>query len=148
MPKSTPCTMLLRKNPKPKTKKYFFHGTLEVLPSLLRVWTALKHNHLVSYAVAKTCEYWWFCPALLAAKVLSTKWVPRVSLDTYSRNCTIHPVLCCLKKIHYSSIYLRQFRNPIRVPRIRETYHRVPGIRENQVPRNREIGSLQVHTST
>jgi len=32
--------------------------------------------------------------------------------------------------------------DPIRVPRIRENYHRVPGIRENQVPRIREIGSL------
>jgi len=48
---------------------------------------------------------------------------------------------------------LRCFRDPIRVhrienrvPRIRENYHRVPKIRENRVPRIREIGSLQVHT--
>ena len=33
-----------------------------------------------------------------------------------------------------------------RVPRIRGNYHRVPRIRENRVPRIREIGSLQVHT--
>jgi len=43
--------------------------------------------------------------------------------------------------------------DPIRVPRIEnwvtriiENYHRVPRIRENRVPRIREIGSLQVHT--
>ena len=33
-----------------------------------------------------------------------------------------------------------------RVPRIRENYHRVPKIRENRVPRIREIGSLQIQT--
>jgi len=34
--------------------------------------------------------------------------------------------------------FLRRFRDPIRVPRIRENYHRVPKIRE--------IGSLQIQT--
>jgi len=50
-------------------------------------------------------------------------------------------------------VFLRCFRDPIRVPRIEnrvhrisENYHRVPKIRENLVPRIREIGSLQVHT--
>jgi len=45
--------------------------------------------------------------------------------------------------------------DPIQVPRIenqvptiRENYHRVTRIRENRVPRIREIGSLQVHTGT
>jgi len=38
------------------------------------------------------------------------------------------------------------FRDPKRVPRIRENYHRVPKIRGNRVPRIREIGSLQVET--
>ena len=49
--------------------------------------------------------------------------------------------------------FLRRFRDPIRVPRIsnrvpriRENYHRVPKIRENRVPRIREIGSLQIQT--
>ena len=49
--------------------------------------------------------------------------------------------------------FLKCFRYPIRVPgienrfpRIRENHHRVPRIRENRVPRIREIGSLQVHT--
>jgi len=50
-------------------------------------------------------------------------------------------------------VFLRRFRDPIRVPRIsnrvsriRENYHQVPKIRENRVPRIREIGSLQIHT--
>ena len=49
--------------------------------------------------------------------------------------------------------FTRCFRNPNRVPRIEnrvpkisESCHRVPRIRENRVPRIREIGSLQVHT--
>jgi len=42
--------------------------------------------------------------------------------------------------------FLRRFRDPIRVHRIGENVHRVPRIRENRVPRIREIGSLQVHT--
>jgi len=49
--------------------------------------------------------------------------------------------------------FLRCFRDLIRVPRIenrvpriRENYHQVPRIRENRVPRIREIGSLQIHT--
>jgi len=49
-------------------------------------------------------------------------------------------------------VFLRCFREPIRVPRIenrvpriRENHHRVPRIKENRVPRIREIGSLQVH---
>jgi len=41
----------------------------------------------------------------------------------------------CLTFIRF---FLRCFRNPIRVPRISENYHRVPRIRE--------IGSLHVHT--
>jgi len=41
--------------------------------------------------------------------------------------------------------FLRHFRDLIQVPRIRENYHRFPKIRENQVPRIREIGSLQIH---
>jgi len=48
--------------------------------------------------------------------------------------------------------FLRRFRDPIRVPRIsnrvpriRENYDRVPKIRENRIPRIREIGSLQIH---
>jgi len=53
----------------------------------------------------------------------------------------------------YCRFFLRRFRDPIlvprisnRVPRIRENYHRVPKIRENRVPRIREIGSLQIQT--
>jgi len=42
--------------------------------------------------------------------------------------------------------FLRRFRDPIRVLRISENYHRVPKVRENRVPRIREIGSLQNHT--
>jgi len=38
----------------------------------------------------------------------------------------------------YIRVFLRCFRDPNRVPRIRENYYRVPRIRE--------IGSLQVHT--
>jgi len=42
--------------------------------------------------------------------------------------------------------FLRRFRDPIRVPRIRENYHRVPKIIKNRVPRIREIGPLQIQT--
>ena len=42
--------------------------------------------------------------------------------------------------------FFKVFRDPKRVPRIRENYHRVPKIRGNRVPRIREIGSLQVET--
>jgi len=40
--------------------------------------------------------------------------------------------------------FLRCFRDPIRVPRISENYHRVPGIRENRVPKIRESGPYRV----
>jgi len=49
-------------------------------------------------------------------------------------------------------VFLRRFRDPIRVPIIENRvpavrkYYRVPRIRENRVPGIREIGSLQVHT--
>jgi len=49
-------------------------------------------------------------------------------------------------------VLLRRFRDPVRVPRIsnrvlriRENDHRVPKIKKG-VPRNREIGSLQIQT--
>jgi len=38
------------------------------------------------------------------------------------------------------------FWDTIRFPRISENYHRVLRIRENRVPRIREIGSLQINT--
>jgi len=43
-------------------------------------------------------------------------------------------------------VFLKRFRDPIRVPRIREKYHRDPTLRENRVPKIREIGSLQIHS--
>jgi len=39
-------------------------------------------------------------------------------------------------------VLMKCFRDPIRVPRIREKYHRVPRIRDNRDHRIREIGSL------
>jgi len=51
-----------------------------------------------------------------------------------------------IKNLHMYQVFLRRFRDPIRVPRIRENYHWVPKIRENQVPTIREIGSLHIHT--
>ena len=57
------------------------------------------------------------------------------------------------RKYMCGQFFLRRFRDPIwvprisnRVPRIRENYHRVPKLRENRVPRIREIGSLQIHS--
>jgi len=42
--------------------------------------------------------------------------------------------------------FLRCFRDPIWVPRIREKCRRAPRIKENRVPRIRESESLQDHT--
>ena len=60
--------------------------------------------------------------------------------------------LALLFSKEYSQGFLGDFRDPIRVHRIenrvlriRENYHQVPKVRENRVPRIREIGSLQVH---
>jgi len=48
-------------------------------------------------------------------------------------------------QVSFNHVFLRHFRNTIRVLRIS---NRVPRIRENyhRVPRIREIGSLQIHT--
>jgi len=53
---------------------------------------------------------------------------------------------CKERKVVYNQGFLRRFRDPIRVPRISENYHRVPKIRENSVPIIREIWSLQIQT--
>jgi len=50
---------------------------------------------------------------------------------------------CYTKILRLTQGFLRCFRDPIRVPRIE---NRVLRIRENRIPRIREIGSLQVHT--
>jgi len=51
-----------------------------------------------------------------------------------------------------TQVFLRPFRDPIRVPRIsnrvpriKANCHGIPEIRKNRVPRIREIGSLQIH---
>ena len=69
---------------------------------------------------------------------------------SYSRLLGLVNAQCIMHKVR---VFLRRFRNPIRVlrisnrvPIIRENYHRVPKIWENRVPRIREIGSLQIHT--
>ena len=54
------------------------------------------------------------------------------------------PIICHLYLYLYQ--FLRCLRDLLRVPIIRENYHRVSRIRENRVPRIREIWSLQVHT--
>jgi len=43
---------------------------------------------------------------------------------------------CLLKYLTFKQGFLRCFRLENRVPRIRENYHRVPGIRENRVPKD------------
>ena len=77
-----------------------------------------------------------------------------------TRMQTFSMIDSCRELNEICRVFLRCFRNPIRVPRIenrvprienrvpriRENYHRVPRTRENRVPRIREIGSLQVHT--
>ena len=68
----------------------------------------------------------------------------------------LDPQLCLeftFKFFWLTQVFLRRFKDPIRVPiisnrvpRIRKNYDRVPKIRENRVPRIIEIGSLQIHT--
>jgi len=50
------------------------------------------------------------------------------------------------RKVSICRFFLRCFKDPSWVPRISKNYHRVPKIRENQVPRIREIGFLQIST--
>jgi len=50
-----------------------------------------------------------------------------------------------ISQLSIEQVFLRCFRDPIRVPRTSENYHRVPRIRENRVLRIREIGSLQIN---
>jgi len=58
-----------------------------------------------------------------------------------------------MQNTNSAGFFSRRFRDPIRVPRIsnrvsriRENYHRAPKIRDNWIPRIREIGSLQIQT--
>jgi len=58
-----------------------------------------------------------------------------------------------LYDIYIYRVFLKRFRDPMRVlrisnrvPRITENYHRAPKIIKNRVPRIREIGSLQFQT--
>jgi len=48
--------------------------------------------------------------------------------------------------IHSRSGIFRCFRDPIRVPRIRENYHRVPRVKKIGSLESQKIGSLKVHT--
>ena len=48
------------------------------------------------------------------------------------------------KELGKPGFFLRRFRDPIRVPRIRENYHRAPKIRKKRVPRIREIGNVDI----
>jgi len=64
-----------------------------------------------------------------------------------SLHVTVNSKVCI-----FTSVLLRCFRDPNRVlrienlvPRFKENYHQVPRIKENWVPRIRQIGSLQVH---
>jgi len=73
--------------------------------------------------------------------------VARLSAEASCETCERIVLLLVLQ------VFLRCFRDPNRVPgienrvpRIRKNYHRVPRIRENRVPRIREIGSVHVHT--
>ena len=73
--------------------------------------------------------------------------------SSYKKQLLTYEYVFACQDFSVAQGFLRCFRDPIRVPRIsnrvpriRENYHRVPTIRENRVPRIREIGSLQVHT--
>ena len=82
--------------------------------------------------------------------VLVGIWLSSASRNHLATFCKPLVHFACLRLfsaiVHFIQGFLRRFRGPIRVPRIRENYHRVPKIRENRVPRIREIGSLQTHT--
>jgi len=61
-------------------------------------------------------------------------WIVNPVADGYTRR----PHVAVAKHNELHQVLLMCFRDPLRVPRIRENYHRVPRIRQ--------IGSLQVHT--
>jgi len=82
--------------------------------------------------------------------VLVGIWLSSASRNHLATFCKPLVHFACLRLfsaiVHFIQGFLRRFRGPIRVPRIRENYHRVPKIRENRVPRIREIGFLQIQT--
>jgi len=53
-PKTYPTYDVTHKKNKTQNQTLFFYCEPEDSPSLLRVWTALQHNLLPSYGVAKT----------------------------------------------------------------------------------------------
>jgi len=55
-------------------------------------------------------------------------------------------MVICFCNLTLNQGFLKRFRDPIRVPGMRESYHRVLKIRENRVPRIRGIGSPQIRT--
>jgi len=108
-------------------------------------WILFWHTCVFEEHAATLLRFFLFVKIAFAAKKLKLKQQQGIYVTVYYR-------------------FLRRFRDPIRVPRIRENYHQVPKIRENRVPRIREnyqrvpkiienrvprireIGSLQIHT--
>jgi len=72
---------------------------------------------------------------------------PTGEKDTHTNKTFDNFIFWVLWTIMFSpGFFVRCFRDQFWVPRISKNYHRVSRIRENRVPRIREIGSLQVHT--
>jgi len=95
------------------------------------------------------CQVCWFGSLLFLKKLRPTISIIHSSrffhclLSNFGMNCMYvykAGFLRCFSDLNWVPSYVN------RDPRIKENYHRVPRIRENQVPRIREIGSLEVHT--
>jgi len=103
-----------------------------------RWWSVMVPTTFVKYLLCTFLHYFFNSELLLKKTQLNVKLFLTLNIRAQPDN---------FKRISiYDRFFSRRIRDPIRVPRIRENYHRVPTVRENRVPRIREIGSLQIHT--
>jgi len=108
------------------------------LAATFRIWSSGKKNLYLKYVSTLFL--------ILAIELHLVRFGPGASF-TFELHCSLPstPSLLFLFRFTYKQVFLRHFRDPILVPRFENW---VPRISENyhQVPRLREIGSLQVHT--
>ena len=125
----------------------------------LKLITLFNHKQFfVNYQKWVTFDYDWLCKKACIYLLPSSA---GLNCGLFAECYTTYPSFGALSSCNIpvdadvpkTRVFWWRFGDPIRVPRIAsrvprisENCHRFPRIRENRVPRIREIGFLQVHT--
>ena len=122
---------MLRTTPEQQLKKLWSKHVFQNRANIIGKCAKEKNLQM---SCCKTYRMFGLSACILRSWIYFINWnISKRILNLLMKTLTLH-IIVIEPSRYMSSGFLRRLKDPIRVPRIRENYHRVPKIRENRVP--------------